>query len=274
MVRSHSFNKLLEEKKLKVKEIIFRICAKRGLPLPSVNFEGCEGEYEDQLAHYHPETNVICISERQLIIQDFEDLEMTMAHEVSHILVQNHGPEFSDEEAKSSVAGWKPPPGVVHIIKSGKTTKVKEDGRKTKQDKTRCNYHLCRKKTKLIECKYCKNYFCNEHIEPCEPQVGNHLEDNNNSCHPCFQFAEYLEEIKKEKEEKYTEALNSLTGRRSRPSRYKDVMDKEDDSYLYRYIPPKEQHKDKRNIITSIKYFFENRFYDFKKWLRKRNKRN
>ena len=159
MVRSDSFNKILELKKNKVVEVVHRICTKRNLPIPAINFEGCEGEHEGQLAHYHHEVNTICISERQLNIQNFDDLERTMAHEVSHILVQDHSPRFLEQESISNIAGWKPPAGVVHITSGGSTTKTPKKEKKTKPDKVKCNYHLCRKKAKLTQCSHCKGYF-------------------------------------------------------------------------------------------------------------------
>lgn len=170
MVRSDSFNKILELKRNKVIEVVHRICTKRNLPIPAINFEGCEGEHEGQLAHYHPDINTICISERQLNIQNFDDLERTMAHEVSHILVQDHSPRFLEQESISSIAGWKPPAGVVHITGGSSTKKTPKKERKTKPDKIKCNYHLCRKKAKLTQCNHCKGYFCDEHIEPYEPR--------------------------------------------------------------------------------------------------------
>lgn len=29
-----------------------------------------------------------------------------------------------------------------------------------------CEYHLCKKETEVFLCKYCKRYFCKEHIDP------------------------------------------------------------------------------------------------------------
>lgn len=39
-------------------------------------------------------------------------------------------------------------------------------GKKEVKSEERCNYHLCRRKTKLYRCKYCGRYFCREHINP------------------------------------------------------------------------------------------------------------
>ena len=255
MVRSESFNKILKLKKNKVIEIVHRICNKRSLPIPTVNFEGCDGEHAGQLAHYHSGNNIICISERQLIKQDFEDLEKTMIHEVSHILVQHHSPRFSEEEAISSIAGWKPQAGVVHITGGNQITKKEK---KTKPDKTRCNYHLCQKKTKLTQCSHCKGYFCKEHIEPYEARIRNissHSRDETG--HPCFAFVYYLTKKKEKDDKRYSEALKRLVGKRKREpqvimdephsSKYEKKTKELDEPYLYRYIPPKETETTSNN---------------------------
>jgi len=250
MIRSDSFNKILELKRNKVIEVVHRICSKRNLPIPTINFEGCEGEHEGQLAHYHPDINTICISERQLNIQNFDDLERTMAHEVSHILVQDHSPRFLEQESISNIAGWKPPAGVVHITGGSSTKKTTKKGSKTKPDKVNCNYHLCRKKAKLTQCSHCKGYFCDEHIEPYEPRIGNqpgHSRDE--SGHPCFAYVDYLAKKKEEDDKRYSDALNKLVGKRkkepqviiheSQNSKYEKKTKEADEPYLYRYILPK-----------------------------------
>jgi len=214
MARTQSFKKILELKKDKVREVVNRICAKRGIPLPYINFEYCSEENQSQLAHYHPDTNTICISERQLIMQNFDDLEKVVAHEVSHILVQDHSSNFKQQEVISSIAGLQLPSGIVHI--TGNEKSVKKE-RKIKQDKTRCNYHLCRKKRKLTRCKYCKNYYCLEHIAPSEPSMYNERTAFDKiEGHPCAAYAINLEEKQKEANIKYSEALTQMLARKKR----------------------------------------------------------
>ena len=65
--------------------------------MPSFNFYGCPDEEENQLAHYHPDSNTICISKRQLNLQSFDELRNTMVHEAAHILECNHDDNFSKE---------------------------------------------------------------------------------------------------------------------------------------------------------------------------------
>jgi hypothetical protein len=106
--------KLLETKKKKFIEVVSKICKKRNLPIPSLNFDGCPAENEDQLAHYHPDVNMICISKRQLTVLNFDDLEEVAAHEIAHILEQNHDSNFRNEENTNKIFAWKPS-GVVII---------------------------------------------------------------------------------------------------------------------------------------------------------------
>ena len=63
----------LIQKKALILSIVKKLCTKRNLPLPHVNFEYCADEHENQLAHYHPGENIICFSKRQLIIQSIID---------------------------------------------------------------------------------------------------------------------------------------------------------------------------------------------------------
>ena len=107
--------KLLETKKKKFIEVVNRICENRNLPAPYVNFDGCPEENEDQLAHYHSDVNMICISKRQLTVLNFDDLEEVAAHEVAHIFEPNHDINFIMEENINKQIGWTPPPGVVVI---------------------------------------------------------------------------------------------------------------------------------------------------------------
>lgn len=67
MAKSSPVDKILDEKKKRFLRAIKRICGKKELPEPEVNFEGCEGEDSDrQLAHYHPDLHKICCLKNKL----------------------------------------------------------------------------------------------------------------------------------------------------------------------------------------------------------------
>jgi hypothetical protein len=224
--------KLLEDKKRLVLNVVEDLVRKRNLPKPYVNFDGCEGEDEDSLAHYHSEGNIICISERQLHKLDFESLKDVITHEVTHIIVQDHSPNFYNENATSSIAHWEPPGGT--IVVGNSENKSKRKNNPIKIDKTRCNYHLCRKNRKLEQCKFCENYYCSEHVQPAPPIIGFPLDRlvcgkpvsywrNLKEAHPCFPYVEYSErKEEKRKEEEYKNFDMFL--RRKHP--YIFVMDK------------------------------------------------
>lgn len=114
-MKSELINQVLEMKKKKFFEVVQRICLNRDLPIPILNFSGCDGETGNQLAHYHPDHNMICISERQLTMLNFEDVENVATHEVSHILIQDHSPNFDQENELNAIANWRPPTGVAWI---------------------------------------------------------------------------------------------------------------------------------------------------------------
>ena len=87
----------LETKKQYACYIVEVICKSRNLPFPSFNFDGCPEEAEEELAHYHPDNNRICISKGQLNQLSFDELRDTMVHEAAHILVGNHDDDFNKE---------------------------------------------------------------------------------------------------------------------------------------------------------------------------------
>lgn len=110
-----NFNKqLLLMKKEKFVEVVIKICKERNLPIPEINFDGCSEE-NNELAHYHPDENKICCSERQLHMQNFDDIFDTASHEVAHILELNHDSKFIKQKILNDKAGWMFPAGVTVI---------------------------------------------------------------------------------------------------------------------------------------------------------------
>ncbi|MCX6778561.1 MAG: hypothetical protein NT157_06830 [Candidatus Micrarchaeota archaeon] len=125
------------------------------------------------------------------------------------------------------VASWTPPSGVVHTYAGREEPKpTKEKSRKV--DKSRCNYHLCRKKRELENCPYCSGYYCEEHLMAIRPRMmnfeSNSLDDiearRNTEGHPCPAYAEMLIEKKKQETENYKRALDRLSGKSSSVSGY------------------------------------------------------
>lgn len=211
-------SQLLELKRKKFFEVVYITCKSRGLPLPTVNFDGCPGEDENQLAHYHPIGNRICVSDRQLTKLNFDNIEHTATHEVAHILEHNHGAGFQSEHEINSIGAFRPPPGVLVISENG-SKPIKKPSRPVRVDTKRCNYHICREKTALYKCKLCESFFCSDHSNPrlsgmptfkgIEPEDLLNESDESNS-HPCPPYYDYLQKIDREEKAKYGEALKKL----------------------------------------------------------------
>ena len=89
-----NLEKILELKRKKFFEIVYKCCKAEDLALPEINFDYCENEDENHLAHCHPDLYKICISPRQLHKLSFEDIEETASHEVAHLIVGEHGDKF------------------------------------------------------------------------------------------------------------------------------------------------------------------------------------
>lgn len=222
---------LMNEKKKIAYNTVKKICKERGLPMPKVNFDGCpEEDNINQLAHYHPKYNIVCISETQLKKQDYEEIADTMAHEVSHINFQDHSTKFKDDEILSRIAGWKPPKSVeTNIIKKIPKKEINDD---------LCDFHDCSNK-KLKKCKFCGDSFCKEHLTPKPAGVRKFNNRNaldkllenemdNDFAHPCLPYNDYLEAKYKQESENYKQALDSFAGKQ------KTVVVNLDDNYSYR----------------------------------------
>ena len=158
---------MLQEKKKRFENVVLHASKTLGLPKPpKVKFwEGyCpHGAGNDELAHIHWDKGIICVSESMLKRMSYEKIEETATHEVTHMLEHSHDENFYIRMDKTMQADWEPK----GVTLEGKDEEdEKESKNKPKEDKKRCNYHLCRKETTLKKCPYCGGYFCNEHISP------------------------------------------------------------------------------------------------------------
>lgn len=219
-MNSNEFKKeLLKQKRRKFAEVVYNACKVRKLPIPTINFDSCPGEKQNQLAHIHTDINKICVSKMQLTKMTFEDIEETATHEVAHIVEQSHDARFQSEHQNIKQAVWRPPGGIV-VIDGGKKIKYKinpRKARKSRTDKVRCNYHLCRMKTELKMCPHCKGYFCSEHSNPKDPGIINYNNPKTKDFilmsekgHPCPDFVSFKETEKRKQDEKYEKALKDM----------------------------------------------------------------
>ncbi|MEM4134199.1 MAG: CAP domain-containing protein [Candidatus Micrarchaeia archaeon] len=204
---------ILEKKKKYFIRIVKETSKKLGIPTPYINFNGCPAEGENQLAHFHPDNYTICVSERQLMKQTFDDIFNTASHEVNHVFNYSHDDRFYQEHNKLKTKIWNPRREIEIYNSFYKNSKKRK--RKTKL-KNECRYHNCKETESLTKCKYCREQFCKEHIEPRLVELPNFrsglISDDwrDEGGHPCFPYTNYRYQLKKEEDRKYNEALDKF----------------------------------------------------------------
>ncbi|ASI13754.1 membrane protein [Candidatus Mancarchaeum acidiphilum] len=101
---------IIEAKKRVFTEAVMDACDALHLPVPEINFSGDDDNNPNELAHSHPDLYKICISERQLKLQDSAGLKETANHEMTHLIgMIEHGKEFEKVKNQLILKGWKPP---------------------------------------------------------------------------------------------------------------------------------------------------------------------
>lgn len=144
--------KLLKIKMEKAVEIVYLVCKKYDLPIPKINFDGCSLETEDELAHYHPDQDKICISEVQLHkLKTIKDVEDTIYHELAHKLEHGHGGEFTHIKTGFQTSTWRPPPGVVFISGERVLERERELIEQEKKKRASTKRQINKKAKKVIE---------------------------------------------------------------------------------------------------------------------------
>ena len=97
----------------------------------------------------------------------------------------------------------------------------KENGEEVDSKIGVCSYHLCRKRTTVYRCKYCGEYFCEEHIRPKPPGLPNFRstspedrllmeERRKPGGHPCPPYFDHWVAERKKEREKWEIALDKL----------------------------------------------------------------
>ena len=103
---------IIDAKKRVFIDAVKDACDALHLPLPEINFSGNDDTDNKVLAHCHPESYTICISERQLKLQDTEGLKETANHEMTHLIgIIEHGNKFEKVKTELMNKGWKPTKG-------------------------------------------------------------------------------------------------------------------------------------------------------------------
>jgi len=233
-MKTQSDKKLLEIKKAKFLEEVENSAIYLGYPTPKVKFwKTCDRKhFNNERAHIHIETNTICILETEFDFMTFDDIKESASHEVTHLYDQGHYTRFQNKRIDTEASSWRPPRGTVGALPE----RDKEDKKKTKPNKekvikSRCNYYSCRKKGKTKQCSHCRNYFCEEHIKPCEAGMNpihntdsrlRHLDPDDENTHPCFGYNNYLKEEEKRQMDKLMIALDKMKGKTTQKSKKYD----------------------------------------------------
>jgi hypothetical protein len=127
---------ILKAKKRVFKEAVQEVCDIQNLPLPEINFDGTDEDGGDELAHSHPELYKICISERQLKLQNSAGLKETAYHEMTHLIgLIEHGHQFEKTKNELISRGWRPPKGSGAQFISGE--QVNEQSKQIRDDPER-----------------------------------------------------------------------------------------------------------------------------------------
>ena len=136
--------------------------------------------------------------------------------------------------------------------------------------KKKCTY--CEKIKEVELCPHCEKLYCSTHVNPIEPGsyhpgksrvMINQIRLGQDKSHPCPDYVDHLAKQKKVQDKKWGETLNQLTGKSAKSGdesdyvgvTYQDTKKHKDEPYLYRYIPPKEHKKGKKDSWKKLKYW-------------------
>lgn len=171
---------------------------------PIIFCDGYTSEGPNAIACIDIISCTIQVSRIHLQKQRVEEIKKTVAHEITHLIVPDHTPEFYKILNEILAGTWQPEfsTGLVFIDGGAEvelsTQETKKESHPNK-DMTYCNYHLCREKTKLLCCPYCKDYFCLDHIKPMPPIFPNfdypnkfNEQKNRDTHHPCPSYYDHL----------------------------------------------------------------------------------
>ena len=211
----------LEGKKALVEAYVEEVTETLELDKPP-KIEFCPGYTpmgQEALACIDVVLKIVYISIIHLRTMSFEEIKKNVAHELVHLIETEHTPEFYRILNNLLQGSWKPTftSGLV-MIDGNKKIEISKESKK-KIDKTQCNYHQCKNKSKLKRCIHCRGYFCEEHYKPSPPIFPNfdyprkHIEwelSKKEKTHPCPNYYNYLLRKKKEFIIKYEDSMNSM----------------------------------------------------------------
>tara|TARA_Y100000034_G_C6886075_1_gene406900 strand:- start:496 stop:1425 length:930 start_codon:yes stop_codon:yes gene_type:complete len=217
---------------LKIKKSIFlkeveKSAKYLGYSTPKVKFwETCDrNHFDNERAHIHLETNTICIPLTEFDFMSEEEIKETASHEVTHLYDAGHSNRFQNKRIDAQASLFRAPHGTMGVASEEKKEK-KSKPKKERINKSKCNFHFCRKRRKTSQCPHCKMYFCGEHITPKEAGmnlVGNtdsrlsHLNSDDENAHPCFQYNNFLKRQEEKRDKEFIKALDKMKGKKNKP---------------------------------------------------------
>ncbi len=224
-----------EKELLKYKENLFLRAIERSAEslglnfIPKVKFwDGyCpDSKTEDEVAHIHQDSKIICVSRYRLESMTAEDIEETASHEVSHVVNTSHDIDFHNTHQKVKMLNWRPPHGTIHITERADSEEKESSLTSSDAKSKECHYNPCNAKKDLKKCKFCGFYFCNKHIEPKPPSLpvfkstGPTAEllmeqYRKENAHPCFTYSNIYYKKLEEENKRYLSALDRLLGRKN-----------------------------------------------------------
>lgn len=204
LVQNNLDANILQWKKDLVGHVVYLVCTRQKISTPYINFNGCSKERPNQLAHYHPDQHVICVSERQLRVQSLEELKRTAVHEITHALgFYSHNADFERKNREINIElALYSPSSVISESNISKTTN-KLHKRRIRTGINVCSANGCNKKAVNI-CRYCMKQYCQVHSEALmvsnlaqinmlsqydgEKHIKLEKDWNKEGGHPCFQY--------------------------------------------------------------------------------------
>lgn len=153
---------------------------------------------------------------------DQAEIRQTAIHELTHLFNQSHDGSFHTKCQDIISTTWKPDStsGLIMINGGGRTCLENKDdvSEELEIDKSHCNHHLCNHHdTNLLECKYCRGYYCIDHITPIPPAMPKfnipkkyiEWKDNENT-HACPEYYDYLQRKIKVEHRRYQQSLDRM----------------------------------------------------------------
>lgn len=113
-----------------------------------------------------------------------------------------------------------------------------------------CSYHLHNERAKVYKCKYCKDYFCEEHLEAKPPSIPDFKSIRNSNRlmmeewhrpggHPCAPYFDFWIAEEERRKQEYRKAIDNLV----RPQAEVLKVEEEPICGIVRLPPLKQEHK-------------------------------